>query len=102
MVKPMHVLAMVHQDDAGPGVFAGAIAAGGHRLETWKVAEDPEPPGDPGSYDAVLCLGGSAHPVEDDLHRWLAPEKALIREMLEAEVPILGVCLGAQLLTLAA
>lgn len=102
MRKTLRLLAMVHQDDAGPGVFAGAIAAGGHSLETWKVAEEPQPPQDPLGYDAVLCLGGSAHPVDDDAHPWLAREKEVLAGLLEAEVPVLGVCLGAQLLTLAA
>jgi GMP synthase-like glutamine amidotransferase len=93
---------MVHQDDAGPGVFAGAIAAAGHSLDTWKVAEAAEPPADPLGYDAVVSLGGSAHPVEADSHPWLAVEKRVLAELLAAEVPTLGVCLGAQLLTLAA
>lgn len=102
MVSALRVLVMVHQDDAGPGVFAGEIAAEGHVLDTWKVAEDPEPPADPLGYDAVICLGGSAHPIEDDARPWLAAEKGVLAELLAAGVPLLGVCLGAQLLTIAA
>ncbi len=98
----LRVLAMVHQADAGPGVFAEAITDVGHRLETWPVAERPEPPADPLAYDAVLCLGGAQHPDQAREHPWLAPEVALLADLLEAEVPLLGVCLGAQLLTLAA
>lgn len=98
----LRVLAMVPQADAGPGVFAEAIAADGHRLETWLLAERVEPPADPLTYDAVLCLGAAAHPDQEDEHPWLAPAKRSLGELLEAEVPLLGVCLGAQLLALAA
>lgn len=102
MVSAPRVLAMVHQDDAGPGVFAEAIEGAGHRLETWMVAEQPEPPADPLGYDAVLCLGGSAHPVEEAEHPWLVGEVRVLARLLAAEVPVMGVCLGAQLLTAAA
>jgi GMP synthase-like glutamine amidotransferase len=98
----LRLLAMVHQDDAGPGVFTAAIEAGGHRLDTWKVSEETAPPADPLGYDGVLCLGGSAHPREEQRYPWLSAEKEALRQLLAAEVPLLGVCLGAQLLTIAA
>lgn len=55
----MRVLAIVHQRDAGPGVFADAITAAGGTLEEWTLAERPQPPADPFGYDAVLVLGGA-------------------------------------------
>ena len=42
------------------------------------------------------------HVDQNDDHRWLDPEKAFLREALERGVPILGVCLGSQLLAEAA
>jgi GMP synthase (glutamine-hydrolysing) len=52
--------------------------------------------------DALLIFGGSMHVDQNDEHRWLDPEKAFLRDALEAGVPILGVCLGSQLLAEAA
>jgi len=98
----VRVLAITQQRDAGPGVFAEACAACGARLDEWFRAETDDPPGDPGSYDAVISLGGAMHADQEDRHPWLAPEKALLRELVEARVPVLGVCLGAQLLAEAA
>lgn len=98
----MRTLAIVHQRDAGPGVFAEAIRATGGQLDEWTLAERPEPPADPLGYDAVLVLGGAMNVDEEERHRWIAEEKALLRELLEREVPLLGLCLGGQLLAAAA
>jgi GMP synthase (glutamine-hydrolysing) len=48
--------------------------------------------------DALLVFGGSMHVDQNDEHRWLDGEKAFLREALGRGVPILGVCLGSQLL----
>jgi len=98
----VHVLAIVYQEDAGPGVFAEAIAALGGELDSWLLPEVPQPPGDPFAYDAVLVLGGAMNVDQEDGHAWLAAEKALLRELLERERPLLGLCLGSQLVAEAA
>lgn len=93
---------MIHQRDAGPGVFAEAIEAAGGQFDRWTVAERPEPPADPLGYDAVLVLGGAMNVDEEERHGWIAQEKALLRKLLDGEVPLLGLCLGGQLLAAAA
>jgi GMP synthase (glutamine-hydrolysing) len=98
----VRALAIVHQLDAGPGVFAEALQAGGVDLETWLVPERDRAPGDPAGYDAVLVLGGAMHADHEDRHPWLRAEKRLLAELLDREVPTLAVCLGAQLLAEAA
>ena len=49
-------------------------------------------------YGAVLALGGPQQSDEEHLHPWLAEEKALMREAVARGFPVLGVCLGCQLL----
>lgn len=97
----MRTLAIVHQRDAGPGVFAGSARDRGE-LDLWHIAEEARPPADPSGYDAVMTFGGSMHADQEDRHAWLRREKALLRAMLESGAPLLGVCLGAQLLAEAA
>jgi GMP synthase (glutamine-hydrolysing) len=94
----MRCLAIVHQRDAGPGVFAQAMAARGARVDEWHVAETADPPADPFGYDAVMTFGGSMHPDSDGDHAWMAPQKDLLRQLFEAGMPLLGACLGHQLL----
>jgi GMP synthase (glutamine-hydrolysing) len=49
-----------------------------------------------GSYDAVIVFGGEAN-VDDD-YGWLREEKEWIAGLLDRGTPLLGVCLGAQLI----
>ena len=92
----MRVLNVVHQRTAGPGVFAEAGLAGGHELVEWVPAETGAPPLD--GIDAAMVFGGAMHVDQEATNPWLRGEKALLRELLERSVPLLGVCLGSQLL----
>lgn len=96
------MLAIVHQRDSGPGVFAEAIAGAGGELDEWTPGGRPQPPADPFDYDAVLVLGGAMNVDEADRHPWIAAEVELLRELLAREAPLLGLCLGGQLLACAA
>jgi len=98
----MRLLAISHQRDAGPGVFGEAIVRAGHELDLWHRAETDEPRADPLGYDGVLTFGGAMHADQESEHRWLADEKKLLRELLDRELPLMAVCLGAQLLAEAA
>lgn len=51
-------------------------------------------------HDALIIMGGPMDACGDDGHQ--AAERALITRVLAARVPFLGICLGAQLLALAA
>ncbi|NOZ60015.1 MAG: type 1 glutamine amidotransferase [Euryarchaeota archaeon] len=49
-------------------------------------------------YDLLVFLGGPMSVNEESDYPYLAEEKALIRRALEVEKPLLGICLGAQLI----
>jgi len=88
----VRVYSVVHERDAGAGVFG--------RFPIWIPGEQPTPSLE--DVDALLIFGGSMHVDQNDGHGWMAPEKVLIREALEHGTPMLGVCLGSQLLAEAA
>lgn len=94
----MRALAIVHQRDVGPGVFADVLSGRGWELDHWLIAEGRNPPRDPLDYRAVITLGGAVHADQEAAHPWLAREKILLGQLLVRPVPLLGVCLGAQLL----
>jgi GMP synthase (glutamine-hydrolysing) len=96
------VLSLVHGDDARTELFAPVAESRGHDLEEWSMAWDSPPPRPLDAYDAVMVFGGAMHADEDHLHPWLRDETMLLQELLDRHVPVLGVCLGAQLLARAA
>jgi GMP synthase-like glutamine amidotransferase len=98
----MRVLAIVHEDHAGPGVFGEAIREREDTLTEWMVPTVAEPPGNPLGYDAVLVLGGAMNVDEEGAHPWLHAERALLGEMIERQVPLVGLCLGGQMVAQAA
>jgi GMP synthase (glutamine-hydrolysing) len=97
----MRALAIVHQPDAGPGVFADAMRTRGVELDQWLIAEG-SPPAEPAGYDAVLTFGGAMHTDHEADHPWLSEEKTMLAGLIERRVPLLGMCLGSQLVAEAA
>lgn len=53
------------------------------------------------SFDRVVTLGGEMGAYEDDRHAWMPAEKAWLAGLVSQEVPVLGICLGSQLLAAA-
>ncbi len=53
---------------------------------------------EPEQLDALVVLGGPMSIDEDAKYPWLVEEKRFIERAIKHEVPILGICLGAQLL----
>ena len=94
---PGRVLVIRHSEIDQPGVFGEVMADAGiawRPCDPWRG--EPFPPLE--SYDAVLAMGGPQQVDEEHLHPWLAPEKALLRDAVAQGLPVLGVCLGCQLL----
>jgi GMP synthase-like glutamine amidotransferase len=53
------------------------------------------------SFDWLVVMGGPMNVDEEDRFAWLAGEKRLIRAAADAGKLVLGVCLGAQLISVA-
>ena len=97
----MRVLSITHGPNVPGGVFDQVVEAAGHELERWVVPLGglPQPVS---SYGAVMVFGGSMHPDQDEHFGWLEQEEKVLRDALAESVPVLGVCLGAQMLARAA
>ena len=96
----MRVLSVVHHRNAAAGVFAEPALAAGHELVEWLPHEATPPSLD--GFDAAFVFGGEAQVDEEDTYPWLRTEKTLLRVLLERRTPLLGVCLGSQLVAEAA
>jgi GMP synthase (glutamine-hydrolysing) len=91
------VLALVHGDCGGPSLFGELMERRGDSVVEVHVHRGERPEWPPGGYEAILVLGGTAHPYEEEAYPWLGPELEYLELVLHEGVPALGVCLGAEL-----
>jgi GMP synthase-like glutamine amidotransferase len=98
----MDVLAVIHGETVRAGVFGNAVVERGHRLEEWSLAWGTSLPRPLDAYGAVLVFGGAMHADQEGYHPWLREENLFLQGLLDIRMPVLGVCLGAQLLAKAA
>ncbi|WAL64769.1 type 1 glutamine amidotransferase [Amycolatopsis cynarae] len=59
-------------------------------------------PDDLDGYQGLVCLGGGMSANDDLAHPWLVPVRRLLNTAVLQTLPTLGICLGAQLLAIAA
>lgn len=90
------VLFLQHQDDGGPGYLGDRARELGCTVEVAHLDRGARP-GDPGRYAMVVSLGYDGS-VLDTAPDHIAHERAFVEDAVAADVPVLGVCFGAQLL----
>lgn len=94
---PAPVLVVQHVEWEGPHRIAAACARAGLAIVIHRpLAGEPLP--DPRGLAGVVMMGGPMNVDDVRAHPPLATERAWMEDVLAAEVPALGVCLGAQML----
>lgn len=92
------VLFIQHGFEDGPGLFAKSMAESGvpiHLVHPWKGERIPR---DLEGFDGLALGGGSMSAYDADTLHHLHDEMALIRMARALHRPVLGMCLGAQLM----
>ncbi|MGW2304756.1 type 1 glutamine amidotransferase [Streptomyces sp. NPDC001809] len=91
------VLVVQHEEDAGVGIVGEHLVRCGLRLDVVRAWEGAALPDDLGSHAGLLVLGGSVNCEDDAAAPWLPGVRALVRRAVADEVPLLGICLGGQI-----
>ena len=98
----MRVLGVRHPGGGTCGLLAEQCEADGHDLLEWNPGAGEPMPAPPAELDAVAVFGGGMNVRDADRLPWMRAEIELLRDALQERVPVIGVCLGAQLLAAAA
>jgi GMP synthase (glutamine-hydrolysing) len=98
----MRVLGVRHPGGGTCGLLAERCEAGGHELTEWITGAGEPLPAPPAEFEAIAVFGGGMNVRDADRLPWMRAEVELLRDALQVGVPVLGVCLGAQLLATAA
>ncbi|MCX7962397.1 MAG: type 1 glutamine amidotransferase [Burkholderiales bacterium] len=93
-MKPVAIFRHVRSE--GPGYFATALEARGIPATVVAIDEGAKVPKDARAFSGLVFMGGPMS-VNDDLP-WIAPALELIRDAVRKDVPVLGHCLGGQLM----
>ena len=86
-----------HSPTEGPGYFATFLERHGIPWRLVRIDAGDAVPADARAFSGLVFMGGPMS-VNDDLP-WIAPVLALIRDAVAADVPVLGHCLGGQLMS---
>lgn len=93
----MKVAVLLHDPTEPAGLIGELLPALGHLVATVRLDQTNELPGGLDEA-AVVLMGGPMSANDEAVYPWLAAEKALVRRAVGAGRPVLGVCLGAQLI----
>lgn len=96
----MRVAVVEHQESCPPALFGAWLSEAGAELHVVRPYAGDHLP-DLRAYDAVLVLGGEMSANDDETVAWLGPLKRAIRDLVGTGTPLLGICLGHQLIAAA-
>lgn len=96
----MHIHWLQHVPFEGLGSIADWAEANGHTMQRVALyANDELPSVD--EVQGVVVMGGPMGVHDHQQYPWLLPEQAFIQAVIAAGKPVLGICLGAQLIAMA-
>ena len=91
------LLLLQHTATEGPGLLAGVVAGAGAEMVTVRLDRGEALPS-PQGWAGVVVMGGPMGVHDGAAYPWLRTEITWLAGAVTAGLPVLGVCLGAQLL----
>ncbi len=88
------ILCIKHIDIEGPGTMSSVVPD----LRIVELYRGESLPEDLSGIDGVIALGGPMNVYEEEKCPFLPWEDRFLKSIFEAEIPVLGICLGSQLI----
>lgn len=98
MARRMRVLVIENYPNTTLGLVGEALRQADAEARIVRTHAGEGLPASHDAFDAAVLLGGGQSALDDADHPYLPQEVALARAFGEADKPVLGICLGAQLL----
>jgi len=92
------VYALIHAASETPGLLGEVLAESGYQVREIHAYKGDSVPENIDDASALLVMGGPVGVYEADAHPYLREEKQLIADSIDKEIPVLGICLGSQLI----
>ena len=92
----LRALILQHEEPTPPGLVREWLDRRGAQVEVFRIDLEDHAP-DPRDYQMIVSLG-SEHAAFDDSVAFVRREAGLLRQAAEADVPVLGLCFGGQLM----
>lgn len=93
----MHIHYLKHVSFEGLGSMENMFVERGCKLSRTCMYEDQSFPS-AHDMDALIVMGGPMGIGDDHQYPWLSLEKEFIESVIKRDIPVLGICLGAQLI----
>jgi len=93
----MNFLVIQHLEIEPPALIAEVIRSAGHHIETVHIDSGEKLPADPTRIDGVVIMGGPQSANDSHLP-YICDELIWLQQQIHNRMPMLGICLGAQLM----
>lgn len=94
----MATIFLQHSELSPPGLAVDVLRSYGHALHVIRADQGAALPANLDDIDAIISCGGIQSARSDESSEMIEQECALLAEAHAAGIPILGLCLGAQIL----
>jgi GMP synthase-like glutamine amidotransferase len=92
----INALILQHEEPTPPGLVTEWLAGHGADVEVHRIDLDDREV-DPTGFDVIVSLGSEFAAFDDD-KPFVPREASLLRRAVDADVPVLGLCFGGQML----
>ncbi len=94
----MTALIIVHVESEGPGTLGSFLDSCGVTVNLAHVYSGERLPQNLDGLQSIISMGGPMNVYEENEYRFLRDETLLLQKAIAANLPVLGICLGAQMI----